>query len=859
MATVALRHDGALRRALSVCSPWTEFALHMCIYASFLIFYIFEMVKMNTDKFSVWFPDYTNMKIMYKGTTSQRLSAYYVMNLILTCVPLVGGTIIVTATRRLPRDKPSQVLRRFKRGVRHVLDWQLPPRRFFSWWCGGMSVLDATLTAFMLAASLYTVLEPVVSTRRERVLPLHRVGLIGEDPPFYRYLETAALYFGFVLFWWLWLLFLPLPHMSFLHTLTGIDYAGWIRYHRWLGHGAMVVTSLHAICYYVLWTYQGQFLYEFRDWSSHSSINILAGSISWFGGVLLWATSIDWVRRKHFETFYIVHLLGFVVYTLFACIHWQGSWNMFFPGLVLWMVDLVQRQSAFATVTTPVDVKVNASGNTADIKLPNSHRSKGCPISHIYLLIPSISRFQWHPFSVRTQDATGDLHLSVKDTGSFTKALVRRLADGERIDMRVLAPYDLRHPVWEAHDSVVVGAGGVGVTGAWNVLSALAAERANRKASGRSMAGLPRSVCVVWTARYPDEFFTLESWVAEALEDPDRWLHISLHCTTTKALESAEGVPETQAGKILAVDSSSAFEALDVSRSGSASSSAGKLDKGCGSSEGSPDGLIRASDDAGSGSGKGMLASSSSEAGLASLAGQRIRELEMTTPQPVRRLPGATVAGGRQELSSAMMCARWGDSPLFFRALRRIQPGGSGDMVWVLYNLLAFFGAIMTLLCVASFSAEYNRAKAVGGKRVRNNSLYWRQGMLNLIASCVGGFGFPFFWIAGPMHIVRYVVDRYHLSKRHPDELLTPAAFVPGPRCAISSTAVRVGDTDVVLPILPGRPDLGAVLDEAQGPVVGVYASGPEPMNHALRLAAQSRNSPIRKVYYDFREMTTFL
>lgn len=45
----------------------------------------------------------------------------------------------------------------------------------------------------------------------------------------------------------------------------------------------------------------------------------------------------------------------------------------------------------------------------------------------------------------------------------------------------------------------------------------------------RSVQDLPKSLHAIWVDRSPDEFFTIERWVADAFEDPDRWLRLTLH------------------------------------------------------------------------------------------------------------------------------------------------------------------------------------------------------------------------------------------------------------------------------------------------------------------------------------------
>ena len=46
----------------------------------------------------------------------------------------------------------------------------------------------------------------------------------------------------------------------------------------------------------------------------------------------------------------------------------------------------------------------------------------GCPLQEIYMLFPSISRWQWHPFSTSGASQDGTLTFHIKKYGSFTKA-----------------------------------------------------------------------------------------------------------------------------------------------------------------------------------------------------------------------------------------------------------------------------------------------------------------------------------------------------------------------------------------------------------------------------------------------------
>ena len=85
------------------------------------------------------------------------------------------------------------------------------------------------------------------------------------------------------------------------------------------------VVTLTAVCCCSGWN-------AFKDFGEISSINNLAGTISFIFGLLLWVTSVDWVRRRFYQTFHSVHMIGFLGFTLFALLHYSGMWVGCVPG-----------------------------------------------------------------------------------------------------------------------------------------------------------------------------------------------------------------------------------------------------------------------------------------------------------------------------------------------------------------------------------------------------------------------------------------------------------------------------------------------------------------------------------------------
>lgn len=81
----------------------------------------------------------------------------------------------------------------------------------------------------------------------------------------------------------------------------------------------------------------------------------------------------------------------------------------------------------------------------------------------MYLLIPDISRWQWHPFTISQQSASGMLTVRIKRFGSWTERLLHQLKLREPMAIRASCPPASGPHAWRQDDVVVVLAGGIAV------------------------------------------------------------------------------------------------------------------------------------------------------------------------------------------------------------------------------------------------------------------------------------------------------------------------------------------------------------------------------------------------------------
>ncbi|KAL4432588.1 hypothetical protein ABPG77_000525 [Micractinium sp. CCAP 211/92] len=517
--------------------------------AAALLFFTYFIWDWLNDSFEEWVaPIYNNWGIKYPyagdlGTKS--LDSYDTGFMLFTWLPILVAALATILLRSLPTGMVPAIYLRARRWFGRALAWQVPPRRFFTWWCGGMSVADSLVVAWLLAYNLWYFIfyfrqaegskpsdppEPLLMTA------VDETGVAYPEPRGHLMLERAGITFGIMLWPNIWMLFFPIPQSSFLQWLTGLGYTQMIRYHRWIGHVTMVVLSLHGWLYYIYWALKRDFWNQFTDWGTLSSINFLAGTIAYLFGLVLWATSISWVRRKFFEVFYRCHLVCFVGFTMFAYMHYYWAWSMFLPGLLLYAVDVALRSGQLSNTTLITGASVDTQAGVATLQLKASKRMSGCPVHELFMLVPSISRWQWHPISVAGADeskgSVTTMTLHIKAYGKWTKELFSRLRRREPLAVRLSAPVGPDLPSWDNLGSVLLIGGGIGAT----PLLMMLRHEIRRRRNDPSAAS-PR-VHFVWASRHPREFCITEPEILAALGDPSGWLTMDLHCTGDMQLEA---------------------------------------------------------------------------------------------------------------------------------------------------------------------------------------------------------------------------------------------------------------------------------------------------------------------------------
>lgn len=285
-------------------------------------------------------------------------------------------------------------------------------------------------------------------------------------------LEKLALSIGLAGNMCLTFLFFPVTRGSSILAFLGITSDASIKYHIWLGHISMTLFTAHGFLYIIYWAFTHR-ISEMLKWDETWDMNYvsnIAGEISLGSGLILWATTFPRIRRNMFELFYYTHHL-YILFILFFFLH-KGPFFIciMLPGFYLFLIDrflrfLQSRQKVclLSARLLPCQVMVLNFSKTSALDYT--------PTSTMFLNIPSISKLQWHPFTVISNSRLEPETISVmiKCEGSWTKKLYDVLSSPssvDRLEVSVEGPYG---PPPSAHfllrhDMVVMISGGSGIT-----------------------------------------------------------------------------------------------------------------------------------------------------------------------------------------------------------------------------------------------------------------------------------------------------------------------------------------------------------------------------------------------------------
>ncbi|KAM3319162.1 ferric reduction oxidase 8, mitochondrial [Capsicum chacoense] len=328
------------------------------------------------------------------------------------------------------------------------------------------------------------------------------------------------------------LLLLPILRGMSIFQLLGIQFEASVRYHVCLGTAMILFATLHGGGTLLIWGIKHSIGDEMWKWQKTGRI-YLAGEITLLTGLVIWITSLPQIRRKRFEIFYYTHHL-YIVFLIFFLFHaGDRHFYMVFPGVFLFCFDKILRMIQSRPETYVLSARIFPS-RVIELTLPKDPRLKYTPTSVIFLKIPMISSFQWHPFSI-TSSSNVDQHtmsILIKAEGWWTSTLFNMLhsnPDAEAGEMRFFqvateGPYGPSSMDFLRYDSLLLVAGGIGVTPFLSILQEIASTRSNKNV-------LPLKIQLVYTIKNSQGICLLDPVLRHVFNAEQRYLQLKVFVT----------------------------------------------------------------------------------------------------------------------------------------------------------------------------------------------------------------------------------------------------------------------------------------------------------------------------------------
>ncbi|KAG8652945.1 ferric reduction oxidase 4 isoform X2 [Manihot esculenta] len=259
-------------------------------------------------------------------------------------------------------------------------------------------------------------------------------------------------------------LFFPVTRGSSILPLVGLTSESSIKYHIWVGHLSMILFAAHAVGFIIYWAMTNQ-MAEMLEWSKTWVSNV-AGEIAIVVGLAMWVTSFERIRRKMFEVFFYTHHL-YSLYLFFYLLHVGAAYFcMILPGIFLFLVDRYLRFLQSRQRARLLSSRLLPCG-TIELNFSKSRGLYYNPTSILFLNVPSISKLQWHPFTV-TSNCNMEpetLTVVIKRQGSWSQKLYQKISSSVGpVEMSVEGPYGPISSHFLRHELLVMVGGGSGVT-----------------------------------------------------------------------------------------------------------------------------------------------------------------------------------------------------------------------------------------------------------------------------------------------------------------------------------------------------------------------------------------------------------
>ncbi len=258
--------------------------------------------------------------------------------------------------------------------------------------------------------------------------------------------------------------FLTWIRISFLAAIFPVDFN--VDVHKLLGHALFVFSIVHSAAHLLNYAVNAASV-PFTD-SLFGTMAGLTGVILLSAFGIMWLFAQDFIRRRGlFEAFYVTHSL-YVVFFVIQLVHAPHFWRWALLPLAAYGVEVYLKSYHRRDVSFVREAAVLPSG-VSRLRVRRPERFTFQPGDYLFLKVPTVSRFEWHPFTISSSpEEEKDLSVHVRQLGNWTKALydvVKNLpTDDPYLPVEIRGPFGAPSTrIFHSPCAVLIGAG-IGVT-----------------------------------------------------------------------------------------------------------------------------------------------------------------------------------------------------------------------------------------------------------------------------------------------------------------------------------------------------------------------------------------------------------
>ncbi len=182
--------------------------------------------------------------------------------------------------------------------------------------------------------------------------------------------------------------------------------------------------------------------------------------------IIMWVFSLNFIRKKkHFSLFYISHF-GFVLWFAFGLLHGPVFWQWVLIPTLAFCFEWIYRFINKKQVQKIVKVNILPSG-VSNIIFDRPKYFNYNPSDYVFLKIPKISKFEWHPFTLTSVPEEKTLSVHIRSAGNWTNAIYQYYKSSENkenLDILIDGPYGTpSKDIFNSECAILIGTG-IGIT-----------------------------------------------------------------------------------------------------------------------------------------------------------------------------------------------------------------------------------------------------------------------------------------------------------------------------------------------------------------------------------------------------------